>query len=166
MIIVTGGAGFIGSNIVRRLNAEGIQDVLVVDDLQDGRKIFNLADCDLIDYLDKDDFLARIKAGEDFASDVKMIFHQGACTDTTEWDGRLMMQTNFEYSKCLLHYCSDQGIPLVYASSAAVYGTGKESIVERRFENPINVYAFSKLMFDQYIRHVNADLACRVVGLR
>ena len=166
MMIVTGGAGFIGSHIVRRLNASGEKDILVVDDLRDGRKIFNVADCDLIDYLDKDDFLIRIKAGEKFGSDIRAVFHQGACTDTTEWDGRLMMQTNFEYSKRLLHHCSDNDIRLVYASSAAVYGTGTEFSVERRCENPINAYAFSKLMFDQYVRYLQADLKCAVVVLR
>lgn len=166
MIIVTGGAGFIGSNIVRCLNAAGVSDVLIVDDLEDGRKTFNLSDCDLIDYLDKDDFLARVKAGVHFTSDIRGVLHQGACTDTTEWDGRFMMQTNFEYSKHLLHFCSDFQIPLVYASSASVYGAGTEFSVERRCENPINAYAFSKLVFDQYVRHVRADLRAPVVGLR
>jgi len=166
MIIVTGGAGFIGSNIVKCLNAAGVSDVLIVDDLEDGRKTFNLSDCDLIDYLNKDDFLARVKADDHFASDIRGVLHQGACTDTTEWDGRFMMQTNFEYSKHLLHFCSDFQIPLVYASSASVYGAGTEFSVERRCENPINVYAFSKLVFDQYVRHVRADLRTPVVGLR
>ena len=166
MIIVTGGAGFIGSNIVRALNARGVNDILVVDDLEDGRKTLNLSDCDLIDYLDKDNFLARIKSGDHFATDVRGVLHQGACTDTTEWDGRLMMQTNFEYSKHLLHYCSDFQIPLVYASSASVYGAGTEFSIERRCEKPINAYAFSKLVFDQYVRHVQTDLRSAVVGLR
>jgi ADP-L-glycero-D-manno-heptose 6-epimerase len=166
MIIVTGGAGFIGSNIVRRLNADGVKDVLVVDDLEDGRKTFNLSDCDVVDYLDKDDFLARIKSGDNFGADITGVLHQGACTDTTEWDGRFMMQTNFEYSKQLLHYCSDFQIPLVYASSASVYGAGTEFSIERRCERPINAYAFSKLTFDQYVRHVQGDLRSAVVGLR
>jgi ADP-L-glycero-D-manno-heptose 6-epimerase len=166
MIIVTGGAGFIGSHIVRRLNAAGVRDIVVVDDLSDGRQIFNLAGCDLIDFLDKEDFLARIKAGDKFASNARAIFHQGACTDTTEWDGRFLMQVNFEYSKCLLHFCSDNRIPLVYASSASVYGAGTEFGIERRCENPINAYAFSKLMFDQYFRHVQNSLRSQVVGLR
>ena len=166
MIIVTGGAGFIGSNIVRALNARGVKDILVVDDLEDGRKTLNLSDCDLIDYLDKDDFLARIKSGDHFAADVRGVLHQGACTDTTEWDGQLMMQTNFEYSKHLLHYCSDFQIPLVYASSASVYGAGTEFSIERRCEKPINAYAFSKLVFDQYLRHVQMNLRSSVVGLR
>jgi ADP-L-glycero-D-manno-heptose 6-epimerase len=166
MIIVTGGAGFIGSNIVRQLNAAGFRDILVVDDLRDGRKIFNIADCDLVDYLDLDDFLVRIKAGEKFSSDIQAVFHQGACTATTEWDGRFMMQTNFEYSKCLLHYCLDKRIPLFYASSASVYGAGSEFSIERRCERPINVYAFSKLMFDQYVRQLLPTAESTVVGLR
>jgi ADP-L-glycero-D-manno-heptose 6-epimerase len=138
----------------------------VVDDLEDGRKTFNLSDCDLIDYLDKDEFLARIVAGDKFTAEVRGVLHQGACTDTTEWDGRYMMQTNFEYSKALLHYCSDFQIPLVYASSASVYGAGTEFSVDRRCEHPINAYAFSKLVFDQYVRHVQHDLRCSVAGLR
>jgi len=166
MIIITGGAGFIGSNIVKRLNAAGVTDILVVDDLEDGRKIFNLAGCDLVDYLDKDDFLARINAGEKIATGIQAVLHQGACTDTTEWDGRFMMRENFEYSKCLLKFCLERRIPLVYASSASVYGVGNEFIVDRRCEYPINAYAFSKLMFDQYIRRFLPDPGSPVVGLR
>ena len=166
MIIVTGGAGFIGSNIVRRLNDQGFRDILVVDELQDGHKIDNLADCDLTDYLDKDDFLERIRSGQTVSSDIQAIFHQGACTTTTEWDGRFMMQTNFEYSKNLLHYCLDKRIPLLYASSASVYGAGSEFAVERRGEQPINVYAFSKLMFDQYVRKFLPTAESALVGLR
>ena len=166
MIIVTGGAGFIGSNIVRQLNRAGVTDILVVDDLTDGHKIFNLADCDLVDYLDKDDFLCRIMDGESFAADIKAIFHEGACTTTTEWDGQYMMDTNFEYSKRVLHYCLERRIPLIYASSASVYGAGTNFAVERSNERPINVYAFSKLMFDQYLRQLRSKPESQVVGLR
>jgi ADP-L-glycero-D-manno-heptose 6-epimerase len=166
MIIVTGGAGFIGSNIVRALNKNGVTDILVVDDLQDGHKTFNLADCDLVDYLDMEKFLSRIVAGDGFGADIKAILHQGACTDTTEWDGRMMMRTNFEYSKRLLHYCTGNQIPLVYASSASVYGAGTEFRVERSCEHPINAYAFSKLMFDQYVRHHQSEFRSQVAGLR
>jgi ADP-L-glycero-D-manno-heptose 6-epimerase len=166
MIIVTGGAGFIGSNIVRRLNERGIEDVVVVDDLQDGHKIFNLIDANIADYIDKDDFLDRLKRGEHPVSDVKAIIHQGACTTTTEWDGRYMMETNYDYSKSLLHYCVDKNVPLIYASSASVYGSGTEFRVDSECERPINVYAYSKWLFDQYVRRLLPGIKSPVIGLR
>ncbi len=166
MIIVTGGAGFIGSNLVRRLNAAGQTDILVVDELENGRKIFNLTDCQILDYLDKDDFLKQLRSGKKFGHKLRAVLHNGACSTTTEWDGRYMMATNFEYSKALLHYCLDASIPLVYASSAAVYGAGKEFRIEADCERPINVYAFSKLSFDQYVRQFLPQPSSQVVGLR
>lgn len=165
MIIVTGGAGFIGSNIVRHMNAAGERDILVVDDLVDGHKTQNLAGCDIVDFLDKDDFLARMSAGESFG-DVRAVLHQGACTVTTEWDGRYMMQTNYDYSKVVLHYCVARSIPLIYASSASVYGAGTEFAVDRSNEHPINAYAYSKWQFDQYLRPQFSDIDSQVVGLR
>ena len=166
MIIVTGGAGFIGSNLVKGLNARGERDVLVVDDLTDGKKFLNIADCTLADYLDKDDFLKRIQAGDNFGSRVRAVFHQGACSTTTEWNGRYMMATNYEYSKCLLHYCRDQRIPFIYASSAAVYGATQGFLEEPECEVPLNVYGYSKLLFDQYYRRLAPTLTSQVVGLR
>ncbi len=166
MIIVTGGAGFIGSNIVQRLNGAGISDILVVDDLSDGRKAFNLAGAQIADYMDREDFYRRVVAKKDVASKVVGVLHQGACTTTTEWDGRMMTQVNFEFSKQLLHYCLDRRIPLVYASSASVYGSGREFRVAPDCERPINVYAWSKLIFDQYVRRVVASARSQVVGLR
>ena len=166
MIIVTGGAGFIGSNIVRRLNRQGEKDILVVDDLTDGRKMFNLADCYLVDYIDKDEFLLRIRAGDQFGGAVRAVIHQGACTTTTEWDGRYMMQTNFEFSRQLLHYCMDRKLPFIYASSASVYGAGRDFRISRDCEHPINVYAFSKLVFDQYARQHLIRPKTQIVGLR
>jgi ADP-L-glycero-D-manno-heptose 6-epimerase len=166
MIIVTGGAGFIGSGIVQRLNGAGITDIMVVDDLTDGHKALNLAACTIGDYLDRDDFLRRIVAKKDLATKVVGVFHQGACTTTTEWDGRMMMQRNFEFSKQLLHYCLDRRIPLVYASSASVYGAGREFRVAPECERPINVYAWSKLAFDQYARRYIPSARSQVVGLR
>ena len=121
MIIVTGGAGFIGSNIVKALNDKGITDILVVDNLKDGTKFVNLVDLDIADYMDKEDFLIQIMAGEEFG-DVEAIFHEGACSSTTEWDGKYMMDNNYQYSKELLHYCLEREIPFLYASSAATYG--------------------------------------------
>lgn len=166
MIIVTGGAGFIGSNLVKGLNARGERDVLVVDDLTDGRKFRNIADCQIADYLDKDDFLARVRAGDHFGSRVRAVFHQGACSTTTEWNGRFMMATNYEYSKALLHFCSDRRIPFIYASSAAVYGATKDFREDPTCEGPLNVYGYSKLLFDQYYRRVAHVLPSQVVGLR
>lgn len=166
MIVVTGGAGFIGSHIVRRLNAAGERDILVVDDLSDGRKIFNLADCEVVDYLDRDEFLAALRAGRAPAPGIRAVLHQGACTVTTDWDGRAMMATNFAFSKAVLHYCLDARLPLIYASSASVYGTGRESRVEPGCERPVNVYAWSKLVFDNYVRRFAAEPSSQVVGLR
>jgi len=165
MIIVTGGAGFIGSNIVRQLNAAGERQILVVDDLTDGHKTHNLADCDIADYMDKDDFLAWIEEGEAFDG-VRAILHQGACTTTTEWDGRYMMRLNYDYSKIVLHYCVGNNIPLIYASSASVYGAGTEFAVDRANEHPINAYAYSKWQFDQYLRVNWAAIDSQIVALR
>ncbi|SDI92498.1 ADP-glyceromanno-heptose 6-epimerase [Billgrantia gudaonensis] len=170
MIVVTGGAGFIGANLVKALNQRGHDDVLVVDDLSDGTKFVNLVDCSLGDYLDKDEFRARVEAvlrGEPSRlPPIEAIFHEGACSDTTEWDGRFMLDNNFEYSKVLLHFCQRQGIPFLYASSAATYG-GSEVFVEApEHEKPLNVYGYSKLLFDQYVRARWHELDSQVVGFR
>jgi ADP-L-glycero-D-manno-heptose 6-epimerase len=165
MIIVTGGAGFIGSNIVRQLNAAGERQILVVDDLTDGHKTLNLADCDIADYMDKDDFLAWMEEG-DSLGEVRAVLHQGACTTTTEWDGRFMMRQNYDYSKIVLHYCVERSIPLIYASSASVYGAGTEFAVDRANDHPINAYAYSKWQFDQYLRANWPHVESQVVALR
>ncbi|MDR2688240.1 MAG: ADP-glyceromanno-heptose 6-epimerase [Azoarcus sp.] len=151
MIIVTGGAGFIGSNIVQGLNARGIHDILVVDDLTDGHKCVNLADADISDYVDKDDFLARIQRGDDFGQ-IEAVFHEGACSSTTEWDGRFVMKVNFEYTKALFAWCGSQAAPFIYASSASVYGMGPVFREAREYEQPLNMYAYSKFLFDCYLR--------------
>lgn len=163
MIIVTGAAGFIGSQIIKGLNAVGRTDIIAVDDLKDGTKFKNLVTLKIADYVDKDalfDFLEFTDAT------IEAIFHEGACSDTTEWDGKFMMENNFEYSKILLHYCLDQTIPFIYASSAAVYGSGtvfKESL---EHEAPLNVYGYSKFLFDQYVRALMPTAKSQIVGLR
>lgn len=166
MIIVTGGAGFIGSNLVKALNEQGHDDILVVDDLSDGRKIVNLSDCHLVDYIDKDDFIARVASDQSFSDNIEAIYHQGACSKTTEQDGRYMMQNNYEYSKTLLHYALKRQIPFIYASSASVYGVGDNFREKRDYEHPLNVYAFSKYLFDQYVRKVIPSAESQIVGLR
>lgn len=164
MIVVTGGAGMIGSNLVMALNGEGRDDILVVDDLTDGTKFANLVEARIADYQDKDDFLARILAGEEMG--IEVIFHQGACSSTTEWDGRFMMKVNYEYTKALWHYCRTRKIPFLYASSASVYGGGSVFREEAAFEAPLNVYGWSKKLFDDYLRRNLREGDPPAVGLR
>lgn len=165
MIIVTGGAGMIGSNVVAALNASGHRDILVVDDLTDGRKFANLADLSIDDYMDKDVFLARLEGGAEFGK-VEAIFHQGACSATTEWNGSFMIANNYEYSKVLFSYAQTVRVPFVYASSAATYGNRETFVESRENELPLNVYGYSKMMFDEYVRRRLGSLAAPVVGLR
>ena len=125
MIIVTGGAGFIGSNIVKELNRRGRTDILVIDDLKDGQNYRNLRGLQFIDYQHKDDFLQSIENDDFDGTDIDAVFHEGACSDTMEYDVNFMMRTNYEYSKLLLHFCLQHRIPFFYASSASTYGAGK-----------------------------------------
>jgi ADP-L-glycero-D-manno-heptose 6-epimerase len=163
MIVVTGAAGFIGSNLVMGLNAKGASDILAVDDLSDGTKFRNLAEAEIADYLDKDEFLARVEGNG--LPQISAVFHQGACSTTTEWNGKFMMDVNYRYSKLLLHFCQARGIPYFYASSASVYGMGTQGFREERAcERPLNMYAYSKFVFDQYVRRQTLD--AQVVGLR
>ncbi|HET7313112.1 ADP-glyceromanno-heptose 6-epimerase [Salinisphaera sp.] len=168
MIIVTGAAGFIGSNIVAGLNARGMRDILIVDDLANGHKCLNLADLDFSDYLEYDE-LERRMAADAMPDTVEAVFHEGACSDTTEWDGRYVMARNFTYSKTLHAWCQTHRVPFLYASSASVYGMGPEFVERRDAEKPLNMYAFSKFAFDQYVR-AQADTAdtadSQVAGLR
>jgi len=165
LIIVTGGAGFIGSNIVRSLNRRGIDDIVVVDDLQDGRKFANLRDCRISEYCDKDALLGFLRTGR--FDRPTAIFHQGACAVTTEWDGRYMMDVNYRYSIELLEFCVSQKVPLIYASSAAVYGASTTfGETDRESERPLNVYGYSKLLFDQYVRRQVQLANSQIVGLR
>lgn len=165
MIIVTGGAGFIGSSIVAELNRRGRDDILVVDRLENGRKMRNLADLDILDYLESDALPGRLAAGD--LGPVEAIVHQGACSATTEWNGRYVMATNYDYSKALLHWCQEAGVPFLYASSASVYGMGEAGFREERgCEKPINMYAYSKFQFDQYVRRILPRARAQIVGLR
>jgi len=166
MIIVTGGAGFIGSNLVKGLNERGREDILVVDDLEDGKKFRNLVDCEILDYIDKDDFIHKVSSGADLGDKVDVIFHEGACSATTEWDGKYMMNNNYEYSKLLLHYCLDNSVAYLYASSASVYGGGSVFSESRDHEAPLNVYGYSKFLFDQYVRRILPAAKSQVAGFR
>ncbi|MEE9286697.1 MAG: ADP-glyceromanno-heptose 6-epimerase [Gammaproteobacteria bacterium] len=166
MIVVTGAAGFIGSNLVKALNQRGRNDIFAVDDLTAAGKFRNLTDCDLLDYIDKDSFVEQIEFGTELPDRIEAIIHQGACTDTTEWDGRFMMQNNYVYSKVLLAYCQENGIPFIYASSAAVYGSGQMFHESRDCELPLNVYGYSKFLFDQYVRQILRSGKSQIVGLR
>ncbi len=166
MIIVTGGAGFIGSNLVLGLNELGYDDILVVDNLSNGIKYKNILGCQISDYLDKNIFLQKLEQGLFRGEKIDAIFHQGACSATTKWDGRYMMENNYEYSKILLHYCQEHKIPLVYASSASVYGTDTNFKENPKFERPLNIYGFSKFQFDQYVRRFKDKMSSQVVGLR
>ncbi len=166
MIIVTGGAGFIGSNIVKALNERGYTKILVVDNLSKGEKFKNLVDCDIFDYQEKDAFLDQILTNKYFASSIKALFHQGACSTTTEWDGHYMMNNNYEYSKVLLQYCLTRNVPFFYASSASVYGSNNIFKEKRSIEKPLNVYGYSKFLFDQYVRQKLETATSQVVGLR
>jgi len=165
MIVVTGGAGFIGSNLVKGLNEQGRTDVMVVDDLTDGTKFVNITDCEIADYLDKHTFLERLEC-DMLPDDIEAIVHLGACSATTEWDGQFMMENNYEYSKKVFHYCIAKKIPMIYASSAAVYGGNTEFAEQRENEQPLNVYGYSKFLFDQYVRRHEEQIHSQVVGLR
>jgi len=164
-IVVTGAAGFIGSNIVKALNERGETSILAVDNLSRADKFRNLADCDIADYLDKGHFRAALDAGS-FDGDLAAILHQGACSDTMHTDGRYMMENNYRYSADLLAYCQAESVPLIYASSAAVYGAGPVFKEGRENEHPLNVYGYSKFLFDQVVRRRWDENTAQVVGLR
>ncbi|MEO8079862.1 MAG: ADP-glyceromanno-heptose 6-epimerase [Caldimonas sp.] len=163
-VVVTGAAGMIGANIVRGLNARGIDDVIAVDDLSDGSKYRNLVDAKISDYFDRRDFYDRFERGELGAVDA--VFHEGACSDTMEHDGRLMLDLNYRASKQLLDACQAQRVRLLYASSAATYGGSASFREEPEFEQPLNVYGWSKLLFDNVVRRTLPTARTQIAGFR
>jgi ADP-L-glycero-D-manno-heptose 6-epimerase len=165
LYIVTGAAGFIGSNLVKALNDRGISRIIAVDNLSKADKFKNLIDCDIADFLDKKDFLQKIQSGS-LNGQVTTILHQGACSDTMETDGRYMMENNYQYTLALLDFCQAQKIPFLYASSASVYGGGSVFKESREYEAPLNVYAYSKFLFDQIVRRRWKQRTAQIVGLR
>ena len=155
----------IGSNIIKGLNDGGKNNITVVDNLKDGKKFWNLTKLDISDYFDKIDFLDKVQNRKGFEN-VEAVFHEGACSSTTEWDGQYMMENNYEYSKVLLHYCLERKVPFFYASSAATYGDSTVYKEESENENPINIYGYSKYLFDQYVRRNETYFESQVVGFR
>jgi ADP-L-glycero-D-manno-heptose 6-epimerase len=164
MIIVTGGAGFIGANLVHALNQCGVTDILVVDHLSQAGKFLNLTDLNIADYLEAERFITLLEAGRLPA--IEAVFHEGACSDTMATDGRYIMENNYAFSKTLLHWCQLHNVPFLYASSASVYGMTQQFREERACESPLNIYGFSKFQFDQYLRHVWPSLKAPVHGFR
>ena len=161
--VVTGAAGFIGSKIVEALNRAGVTDIVAVDDLSRSDKVGNLARLEIADFLDKGEFLERL---ESFDGAVEALLHQGACSDTMESDGRYMMENNYRYSRTLLEWCQEAEVPLLYASSASVYGAGAEFREERSCERPLNVYGYSKFLFDQLVRRTLPGRTAQIAGFR
>ena len=165
LTVVTGAAGFIGSKLVAALNQAGEGGILAVDNLHNGAKVPNLAGLEIEDYLDKREFLAQLESGR-LDGSIEAVLHQGACSDTMESDGRYVMENNYAYSKALFDWCQDEEVPLIYASSASVYGPGREFGETRENEDPLNVYAYSKFLFDQYVRKRLESARVQVAGLR
>src|SRR5438045_2675988 len=164
-IIVTGAAGFIGSNLVKALNARGMRDVVAVDNLEHSEKVPNLADCEIVDFIDKRDFIQRVRTGA-IKGEFAAVLHQGACSDTMETDGRYMMENNYEYSRDLMDWCQVRHVPFIYASSASVYGSGKNFTEKREHEAPLNVYGYSKFLFDQLARRKMRGSTGQIAGFR
>jgi len=163
--VVTGAAGFIGSNLVKALNDRGVTDIIAVDNLSKADKFKNLNDCEIADYMDKQEFLNLVENGE-LDGSIEAVLHEGACSDTMETDGRYMMANNYRYSLALLDFCQEQEIPLLYASSASVYGGGSVFREERALEAPLNVYGYSKFLFDQIVRRRLMSSDSQITGFR
>ena len=164
-IVVTGAAGFIGANLVKALNLRGERQIIAVDNLENAAKFANLVDCEIAEYCDKSEFVARLAEG-DFDDDIELVLHQGACSDTMQTDGRYMMQNNYRYSVTLVDYCQQNDIPFLYASSASVYGAGTTFREGREYESPLNVYGYSKFLFDQYVRGLMPERTSQIAGFR
>ena len=162
--VVTGAAGMIGANLLRGLNDAGVDDIIAVDDLTQGAKYVNLLGARISDYFDRGEFYARFARG-DFGR-VDAVLHQGACSDTMEHNGQLMMAQNYRCTKDLLDACQAQGTRLIYASSAAVYGGSAVFREAPEHEQPLNVYGYSKLLTDQVVRRALPGSGAQVVGLR
>ena len=161
--LVTGAAGFIGSKLVEGLNRRGITEIIAVDNLAQADKFRNLAACEIADYVDQAELPELLEA---LTGEVEAVFHQGACADTLESDGRYMMENNYRYSMRLLEWCQEEEVPLLYASSAAVYGPGPDYREERACERPLNVYGYSKFLFDQQVRRILPRTNSQIAGLR
>jgi ADP-L-glycero-D-manno-heptose 6-epimerase len=163
-IIVTGGAGFIGSALIWRLNQLGIDDILVVDRLDESEKWKNLVPLRFADYLDADDFLDDIG----IFRDTKAVFHFGACSSTTERDSDYLIRNNYQYTKDLAEFAIANDIRFIYASSAATYGDGSAGMADGYEDlnklRPLNMYGYSKHFFDQYA--ARNDLFNKIVGLK
>ena len=166
MIIVTGSSGFIGSNLIRELNKKGYKDIIAVDDHSRTDLKENIVHCDIKESIDIDDFLVMVQKEEIDKLNIRAIFHQGACSDTMEWDSEYLFKNNLLYSKELLNLAIRSKVPLIYASSASVYGSGKIFVESLENENPINLYAYSKFKFDQIVRRELKRGNTQIVGLR
>tara|TARA_B100000902_G_C27268047_1_gene894723 strand:- start:604 stop:1569 length:966 start_codon:yes stop_codon:yes gene_type:complete len=166
MIVVTGSNGFIGSNLIKGLNEIGYKDIIAVDDHNDARLKENISHCEIKDFLGIDEFINLVKSNEFDGTEFRAIFHQGACSNTMEWDAEFLYKNNLLYSKELLKFSQKTRTPMIYASSASVYGAGKVFQESLENEDPINLYAYSKFKFDQLVRKELIKKDTQIVGLR
>lgn len=166
-ILVTGGAGMIGSAIVWKLNQLGYDRILIADRLNRTEKWRNLVPLRYLDYIDADDLIHRVRNSSESIQDIDAIFHLGACSATTETDSAFLMRNNFEYTKTLAHWAIEKKARFVYASSAATYGAREDDFREELpldSLRPLNMYGYSKHLFDQYAQ--SAGILHKIVGLK